>query len=311
MDKVFIHESAIKRRKDFEYERVDALTPPIWDSKRDSGTGEITDFTNVLLRLESTNHCNFACTFCPHPTMERPKGFMNETLISSLLSEAGSLGFKMLDLRNFGEPLMDRRLSNFAAAARDVGFSKIYIHTNGHPLRKKNLEEWGESGITDVNLSLSPKREFAATRPGVNVDKFFANIETLMSSSPDHAGILSADYIRSGFSTQSEEEEFFSWLEDVGIKIRTEIELHNWAVGEEKTHYKCHRLWSSVTVLWDGRVSLCCLDYEGDYILGDTNQSSLTTIINGETYKEIRRNHASGNFLSKCASCDMPRQKDL
>ena len=311
MDKVFIHESAIKRRKDFEYEKVKTLTPPNWDESRDSGSGEITDFTNVLLRLESTNHCNFACTFCPHPTMERPKGFMDESLIFSLLSEAGSLGFKMLDLRNFGEPLLDRRLSSFAAAARDVGFTKIYIHTNGHPLRQKNLDDWGSSGITDVNLSLSPRREFAATRPGVNVDKFFENLENLMASLPAHKDILSVDYIRTGFSTADEEDEFYSWLRSVGLEIRTEIELHNWAVGEEKIHYKCHRLWSSVTVLWDGQVSLCCLDYEGDYVLGNTTTSSLISIINGQKYKQIRTGHSKGSFLSKCASCDMPRQKDL
>ena len=311
MDKVFIHESAIKRRKDYEFEKVEVFSPPNWQTSRDSGTGEIEDFSNVLLRLESTNHCNFACTFCPHPTMERPKGFMDDSLIASLLSEAGALGFQMLDLRNFGEPLMDRRLASFASLARGVGFNKIYIHTNGHPLRKKNLDDWGSSGITDVNLSLSPKREFAVTRPGVNVDKFYENLENLMASKSDHLGILSVDYIRTGFSTQEEESEFYSWLKEVGLPIRTEIELHNWGVGEEKIHYKCHRLWSSVTVLWDGRVSLCCLDYEGDYILGDTNNSSLISIINGDTYREIRRGHANGNFLAKCASCDMPKQKDL
>jgi uncharacterized radical SAM superfamily Fe-S cluster-containing enzyme len=48
-----------------------------------------------------------------------------------------------LDLRNFGEPLMDRRLADFAKHARQSGFSKIYIHTNGHPLTQKRLDDWG------------------------------------------------------------------------------------------------------------------------------------------------------------------------
>lgn len=311
MSSVFIHESAIKRRKDFEFEQVNVKIPPRWNEERNSTDGILRDFTDVLLRLESTNHCNFACTFCPHPTMVRPKGFMSEEMIYRLLDEAGEMGFKMLDLRNFGEPLMDKRLAQFAKHARSVGFSKIYIHTNGHPLRAQRLDEWGEAGITDVNLSLSPKREFAETRPDVPVEKFFTNIEKLVADKPKFMNILSVDYIRTGFSTAEEEKEFVDWLNALGIPKRIDIELHNWAVGEDTSHYACHRLWSSVTVLWDGRVALCCLDYEGDYVLGDMNEISLKELVNSETYVQIRKNHLEGKFLAKCASCDMPKQKDL
>lgn len=310
MSSVFIHESAIRRRKDFSFQSVNVQRPAGWSPEHEAG-GIVQDFSKMLLRLESTNHCNFSCTFCPHPTMERPKGFMSEDLILSLIGEAGEMGFKMLDLRNFGEPLMDKRLSGFAEQARDSGFSKIYIHTNGHPLRAAKLDEWGKAGITDVNISLSPMREFAETRPGVNVDKFFKNLEKLSAENPTHMSILSADYIRTGFSSDEEEKDFLDWLGKVGIPLRTKIELHNWAVGEDTSHYACHRLWSSVTVLWDGRVALCCLDYEGDYELGNMNESSLSDLVNNELYVSIRKNHLEGMFLSKCFSCDMPKQKDV
>jgi radical SAM protein with 4Fe4S-binding SPASM domain len=112
-------------------------------------------------------------------------------------------------------------------------------------------------------------------------------------------------------STDEEEQEFLAWLKKLGIPKRIDIELHNWAVGEDTSHYRCHRLWSSVTVLWNGLVSLCCLDYDGDYILGDLNNMGLKDLINNEQYVEIRKNHAEGKFLAKCASCDMPKQKDL
>jgi MoaA/NifB/PqqE/SkfB family radical SAM enzyme len=308
---VFIHESALTRRKDFTFEQVDAKYPPTWNHERDTPDGVLKSFDKVLLRLESTNHCNFACTFCPHPTMTREKGFMDEDMVYSMLTEAGQMGFKMLDLRNFGEPLMDRRLADFAKHARQSGFSKIYIHTNGHPLTKARLDAWGEAGITDVNLSLSPKGEFAQTRPGIPVDKFFANIEKLVADKPEHMNILSVDYIRTGMSTPEQEKEFVDWLINLGIPKRIDIELHNWAVGEDDSHYRCHRLWSSVTVLWNGLVSLCCLDYDGDYILGDMNNTSLKELINSEVYVNIRKNHAEGKFLAKCATCDMPKQKDL
>jgi MoaA/NifB/PqqE/SkfB family radical SAM enzyme len=313
MSKTFIHESALTRKRGYDFVNVSPKTPSSWDPERNPASGVITDFTNVLLRIESTNHCNFECTFCPHPTMEREKGFMSEATTLKLLDEASSMGFKMLDLRNFGEPIMDKRISSFARHARNKGFNKIYIHTNGHLLTPKRLNEWGEGGITEVNLSLSPKREFGVTRPGIPVEKYFKNIEDLVSAQPDYIHILNVDYIRTGLSTPEEELEFESWLNAIGIQKRIDIELHNWAVGEDREHFMCHRLWSSITVLWNGDVSLCCLDYEGDYKLGnlgDDSIESLSQVINSALYTEIRRNHLAGRFLEKCASCDMPANKD-
>ena len=311
MSSVNIQKKAISRRKEFSYEDVNVKLPPNWNINRNSKDGILTDFTDVLLRLESTNHCNMACTFCPHPIMTRSKGFMDEKTVFKMLDEAGSMGFKMLDLRNFGEPLLDKRLPIFAKYARGVGINKIYIHTNGYPLKAKRLDEWGEAGITEVNLSLSPKVEFAKTRPGIDVEKFYNNIEKLINDRPKYLDILSIDYIKTGFCTNKEEKEFLNWLDKIGIPKRIDIELHNWAVGTDTSHYQCHRLWSSVTILWNGQVALCCLDYEGDYILGDVNEMSLKELINSNLYVEIRKKHAKGKFLAKCASCDMPKQKDL
>lgn len=313
MSKAFIHESAILRKRGFEFVSVAPQLPSSWDKLRNPESGVLTDFSNVLLRLESTNHCNFSCSFCPHPTMEREKGFMSETAIRRLIDEASNLGFRMLDLRNFGEPIMDKRLATFASHARDKGFNKIYIHTNGHLLTPKRLDEWGEGGITEVNLSLSPRREFGETRPGIPIEKYFKNIESLVLANPKYLKILNVDYIRTGMSTPAEEAEFELWLKEVGIQKRIDIDLHNWGVGEDRDHYLCHRLWSSITILWNGDVSLCCLDYEGDYklgYLGDGSSESLLDVINSRQYIEIRRNHMAGKFLEKCASCDMPANKD-
>jgi hypothetical protein len=175
------------------------------------------------------------------------------------------------------------------------------------------MGEWGEGGITEVNLSLSPRREFGETRPGIPVEKYFKNIEALVLAKPKYLKILNVDYIRTGMSSLTEEAEFELWLKEIGIEKRIDIDLHNWGVGEDRDNYLCHRLWSSITVLWNGDVSLCCLDYEGDYklgYLGDGGSKSLLDVINSQQYVEIRKNHMAGKFLEKCASCDMPANKD-
>ena len=270
----------------------------------------IEDWSKVLIRLETTNHCNFKCSFCPHPQMVRSKGFMDDKLYYKIVDQAAELGFVKLDLRNFGEPIVDKRLGELAKYAHDKGLNKIYIHTNGFGLSERKLNQWGEGGITDVNISLSPKREFGESRPGTNVERMFSGLEKLMESESPYKDIISVDYIRTGLSTEKEEQEFMDWLKKYNLVKRIDIELHNWAEGETNYHKQCHRLWSSVTVLWDGRVTLCCLDYEGDIELGDLNTTDLKDIINNEAYQLIRKNHIEGKFLSKCASCDMVKIKD-
>ena len=60
-----------------------------------------------------------------------------------------------------------------------------------------------------------------------------------------------------------------------GARIADKIhitDLHNWAGTlntESDVNYPCYRPWLTFTVLWDGRVSLCCADFDGRTILGD------------------------------------------
>jgi radical SAM protein with 4Fe4S-binding SPASM domain len=290
-----------------KYKKIELIDKEIQEFK----TSRIIDYERVLLRMESTNHCNFKCTFCPHPQMKRKKGFMDEDLFYKTIDQAADLGIIKLDLRNFGEPMLDKRLGRMAKYAFDKGLYKIYIHTNGYGLTTKKVNEWGNSGISDVNISLSPKREFSISRPGTNVDRMFSCIEKVMKGDSSWKHILSIDYIRTGESTEQEESEFLEWLEVLGLKKRIEIELHNWAEGSAKTFRQCHRLWTSITVLWDGTVPLCCLDYEGEIKLGNLKKNNLKDIINNQMYQEIRLNHAQGSFLEKCSKCDMTEVKDL
>ena len=56
-------------------------------------------------------------------------------------------------------------------------------------------------------------------------------------------------------------------------------------------NYPCYRPWLTFTVLWDGRVSLCCADFDGKTILGDLNTSTIQEIWNAEPYRAVRRQH--------------------
>ena len=74
-------------------------------------------------------------------------------------------------------------------------------------------------------------------------------------------------------------------------------------VAERRTN-ACRELWrGTLVVLWDGRVTVCCVDSEGLLQVGDARSDRLTDVWNGEKMREIRRSHAAGEFPPLCAMC--------
>jgi radical SAM protein with 4Fe4S-binding SPASM domain len=83
----------------------------------------------------------------------------------------------------------------------------------------------------------------------------------------------------------------------------------NWAgyLGKMRTTPTecCFRALNQIMILWDGRVSLCCFDGEGDVIFGDLNRQSLKEIFAGEKASEYRRAHMEGrrSEMKLCKDC--------
>ena len=57
---------------------------------------------------------------------------------------------------------------------------------------------------------------------------------------------------------------------------------------ELTSRYFCLDPWQSLTVNWDGTVSLCCTDY-GKYLMGDTRRESIIRLWNNDRYRDVRK----------------------
>lgn len=67
----------------------------------------------------------------------------------------------------------------------------------------------------------------------------------------------------------------------------------------------CHRLWGSLTTLFNGDVVACCLDFNGIMPLGNINEEHIHDIWRGETFNELRRLHLERRFdeIPLCKNC--------
>ncbi|MBU1565590.1 MAG: SPASM domain-containing protein [Proteobacteria bacterium] len=70
-----------------------------------------------------------------------------------------------------------------------------------------------------------------------------------------------------------------------------------------KKQLPCQWLWNAPTILWDGRVSACCRNYQGELLMGNINEVPLMDIWHNHAYQELRRSHARSQPPDDCRGC--------
>lgn len=266
-----------------------------------------------IVQIESTNICNAKCVFCPRDDMDRQQGVMDMALFQKVADECAALGIGHVRMHNYGEAFVDRRLVEKVAYAKQKGIPEVGLISNGSLITEDAARGMVEAGLDAINISVDAagKDVFEATRVGLKYDKVIANVERLLrvrSELGKRRPKLILSFVRQNNS--AEEKSFIEHWSARADKIHI-TDLHNWAGTLNSTSdvtYPCYRPWLTFTVLWDGRVSLCCADFDGKEILGDLRTHSIQEIWNNDRYREVRRAHLDHGGPAICQSCDLPRK---
>jgi MoaA/NifB/PqqE/SkfB family radical SAM enzyme len=266
-----------------------------------------------IVQIESTNICNAKCVFCPRDEMHRRQGIMSFDLFRKIVDECADLGITHVRVHNYGEPFVDRRLVEKVRYAKAKGIQEVGMISNGSLITEDVARGMIEAGLDAINISVdaSGKEVFESTRIGLKYDKVIANIERLVRIRGElgrRRPKLILSFVRQNNSL--DEQAFIEHWRNIADKIHI-TDLHNWAGtlnAESDVNYPCYRPWLTFTVLWDGRVSLCCADFDGRTVLGDLNTSTIKEIWNAEPYRNARRLHLESGGPDVCRSCDLPKK---
>lgn len=266
-----------------------------------------------IVQIESTNMCNAKCVFCPRDDMHRKQGIMSVELFRKIVDECVELGITHVRMHNYGEALMDRNLVDKVRYAKERGIQEVGMISNGSLITEAVARGMIDAGLDAINISVDAagKEVFESTRLGLKYDKVIANIERLVrlrAESGRRRPKLILSFVRQNNS--ADEQAFIEHWRAIADKVHV-TDLHNWGGTlntESDVNYPCYRPWLTFTVLWDGRVSLCCADFDGKTILGDLNAASIREIWNAEPYRLARRQHLESGGPDICRSCDLPRK---
>ena len=262
-----------------------------------------------LVRIETTNACNARCTICPHRSLKRPIQRMDDTLFTRVIDECAAAGCRQVHLHNFGEPLLDKDLEQRVRYAKMRGIPKVKIFSNGSLLAEERARGLIAAGLDEIKISFdgATADEFESIRVPLKFDTVVANIRRVVELRNEMGSSLAIHV--ACCSTRDKQATMHS-LERIvdGFSFG---KVHNWA-GEEYTappqgvRKPCSRLWKTFTVLSNGDVALCCLDYDGQHLLGRLDgRTRIVDVWRDAPYRSIRQKHLRGrqDEITLCRGC--------
>jgi radical SAM protein with 4Fe4S-binding SPASM domain len=266
-----------------------------------------------IVQIESTNLCNAKCVFCPRDEMHRRQGVMDFDLFRKIVDECAALGITHVRVHNYGEPFLDKQLVEKVRYAKSKGIAEVGMISNGSLITEDIARGMIEAGLDAINISVDAagKDVFERTRLNLDYDTVIGNVRNLVRLREElgrRRPRLILSFVRQDNS--ADEQAFIQEWSRVADKIHI-TDLHNWAGtlhGQSDVRYPCYRLWQTFTILWDGRVSLCCADFDGRNVLGDLRTSTIKQVWNSKPYRAVRRQHLESGGPEICRSCDLPKK---
>jgi MoaA/NifB/PqqE/SkfB family radical SAM enzyme len=252
----------------------------------------------IAANFEVTNHCNLRCAMCPvNRGMKRKRGFMDFSLFKKIIDETPTLEFLLAF--QWGEPLLHKDFFRMIRYAHDRGI-RTMISSNGTLLNDEMNQKLIECGLTNITFSIDGVGETHTRIRGYPYEKLKEQI-LRFKEARDRAGAFPKIEANMTVSKENEDdvEAFYAEWEPVLDRVQAIT-----VFTPDKRRTKCRELWRGVlVVLWDGRVSVCCADYEGEAIVGDADEETLSDIWNGQEMRTFRTLHLEGTFPPLCRSC--------
>jgi len=254
--------------------------------------------------LETLALCNARCTFCPYPTLDRIGTKMSDELIERLIDEMA--GFKVPFLFSpfkVNEPLLDKRLIPICETFNErVPQGYLRIFTNGAPLTDSNIQGIAKlKNVLHLWISLnSHDPEEYEKLMGLKFEHTAKRLDNLHKKDFPHPVVLSC--------VGHPNEPFRRYCYDRWPKFSSVAIIKSGWIDYtdpqivEVPDAPCSR-WFELSITATGVVSLCCMDGEAAYPIGNVEKQTLLEIYNAPAWRERREKMMSRKEIHPCSTC--------
>jgi len=251
---------------------------------------------------------------CPREKLTRPVVTMGMKHFRNLVTQAKDLGAELISPFGYGEPLMDKTIAEKIQFCTDLELD-TFITSNGGLMTVQKAHDLLHAGLKHIRFSVHGfganyetvhrKLSFRDTLVNivnflkVNDVKFYHSCTVDITAIPMHNEPI---------------EDFINfWKPSLGKDV-DHLEIwkpHNWTNGrgyrgvvpKKKT---CGRPFNGpVQIQADGKMIVCCFDYDGALEVGDTYKDKIKDILKSHEFNLVRMAHRTGKLHHYiCAECD-------
>ncbi len=260
--------------------------------------------SNVPLHvdIEVSDACNLRCIMCVHGIKGVPNaGFIEPTLAYKAIDECAELGVYSIKFNFRGEPMLHKNLVEFVRYAKNKGVLEVQFNTNGLPANRKKVEDLVDAGLDRIIFSVdgATKESYEKIRVGGDYDKLIRNIETFIKVKKQKG--VKRPFIRvqmvNYYETEREVEQFINFWKGRGVDNIAIIENQDRYVedgypfrdGKRPIGRRfCEQPWQRLNINRDGKVLMCCGDWNRKTVVGDYYKQSIEEIWHGATLNRLR-----------------------
>lgn len=264
---------------------------------------ETRGFVPHRVDIETCRQCNARCRFCPQSVSPKSPAVMPLELFEFILSRLGQPSPEWVALNHYGEPLLDPHFRERVRMLRERGLP-LNLFTNGTLLKDSTVDFLSEGGLYEVTFnfpSLDPEEWCDLMQMK---EKFYWNarrgIERFLSLGG--AGGRGASISVNARTANSEErvarlQEHFSsfgrvhmiWEDSNSRASAVENQLVRIDAKSAGRFYGgCERFVAHLHISWEGKVYLCCQDYDQRTVFGDVRESSISSIMTSDSARQLR-----------------------
>lgn len=269
---------------------------------------------DLIVTIEPYNICNLRCVMCPYSKMKRKKKLMPMKLFKKIVDEAKELGCTRITLQVYSEPLMDPHLIDRIKYIKSKGL-KAGFFTNATLLDEKMALKILNSGLDFIKFSVDAgnKEDYEKIRIGAdwnkvkdNIISFYKKRGELKLKKPE-ISIFMIKQESNEKNIKSHKDFWSGYADEINISTvdnRAVDKISKSFLKKYKNPYPCFTP-RGLTILSNGKLVMCCLDYDGRMVLGDLKTQSLKEIMNSDKFKKILELHMlfQGDKIEMCKNC--------
>ena len=243
--------------------------------------------------IEITNVCNLNCPFCP--PHKREKRYMKQEEFQYILKQIQPYS-KYIYLHVKGEPLLHPQVDKFIQDAYHEGFH-INLTTNA-TLLKKHLSI--TQCLRQINISLHATNSQEIIDNAKTITNTIINYR-VWNKSINHEAIT---LLENAYQISIPDTKNFTLKENVFVSQEELFEWPDLTQKEGSNSGYCHALSSQIAILVDGSIVPCCLDHNGEMILGNIFQDSLEEVLHSTKFVEMQQGFQERKMVQElCKKC--------